>query len=89
MIKLSIITVTYNSEKYIEQTILSVINQHYSNIEYILIDGGSKDNTIKIIDKYKKFISYFISEPDRNMYDAINKGMRLATGDYIAVFKFR
>lgn len=72
MIKLSIITVTYNSEKYIEQTILSVINQHYSNIEYILIDGGSKDNTIKIIDKYKKFISYFISEPDRNMYDAIN-----------------
>ena len=85
MIKLSIITVTYNSEKYIEQTILSVINQHYSNIEYILIDGGSKDNTIKIIDKYKKFISYFISEPDRNMYDAINKGMRLATGDYIAV----
>ncbi|GHT61281.1 glycosyl transferase [Bacteroidia bacterium] len=83
--KFSIITVTRNSEFFLEQTILSVISQTYSNIEYIVIDGSSTDNTLTIIDKYRDKIAYFISEPDKNMYDAINKGMKAATGDYIAI----
>lgn len=85
MIKISIITVCYNSKAYIEQTIKSVLAQTYENIEYIVIDGGSTDGTIDIINRYRKDITIFISEPDRNMYDAINKGMKWATGDYIAI----
>jgi len=84
-IKISVITVAFNSERYIEQTILSVISQTYSNIEYIVIDGCSSDNTVNIINKYSDKISYFLSEPDKNMYDAINKGMKVATGDFIAI----
>lgn len=83
--KISIITVCYNSSKYLEQTILSVINQTYLNVEYIVIDGGSTDDTLNIVDKYKEGIAYFISEPDKNMYDAINKGLNVSTGDYIAI----
>lgn len=83
--KISIITVTYNSQAYLESTIRSVINQSYYNLEYIIIDGGSTDNTIDIIKKYENKINYFLSEPDKNMYDAINKGLRLATGSYIAI----
>lgn len=83
MLKISIITVCYNSEKHIENAILSVLNQSYSNIEYLVIDGGSKDATIKIINKYKDSISTFVSAPDNGIYDAMNKGLSLATGDVI------
>ncbi len=81
--KISIITVTFNSDKTLEGTILSVINQTYNKIEYIIIDGGSTDNTLNIINKYKNNISYFISEKDRGLYDALNKGIEKATGEII------
>jgi glycosyltransferase involved in cell wall biosynthesis len=80
----SIITVVFNGEKYIEDTINSIINQDYDNIEYIIIDGGSTDNSINIIRKYDKYVSIFLSEQDRGMYDAINKGLRLANGEIVA-----
>lgn len=83
--KISIITVCYNSEKFIEQTILSVINQTYNNIEYIVVDGMSTDSTPLIISKYKDRITKIIREKDENMYDAINKGMAVSTGDYIEI----
>ena len=79
----SIITVTYNAEVCLEKTIQSVINQTYKNIEYIIIDGGSSDKTLSIIKKYKKYIKYWISEPDKGIYDAMNKGIKIAKGDYI------
>jgi len=85
MIKISIITVSFNSEKYIEETIQSVVNQTYSNIEYIIIDGLSTDNTVSIVKKYRKGISYFVSEKDKSMYDAINKGINASTGDFIYI----
>ena len=80
---ISIITVSYNAVSTIEKTILSVINQTYDNIEYIIIDGGSTDGTIEIIKKYEHNISYWISEPDKGIYDAMNKGIKLAKGDWI------
>ena len=80
---ISIITVSFNVVNEIEQTILSVINQTYSNIEYIIIDGGSTDGTIDIIKKYSNHISYWISEPDKGIYDAMNKGIEKASGSYI------
>ncbi len=83
--KVSIITVTYNSEKYLEDCILSVIKQRYPNIEHILIDGKSSDGTVKIIEKYNDHIAAWVSETDRGMYDAINKGMKMATGDVIGI----
>ena len=79
--KVSIITVCYNRSATIENSILSVLNQDYPNIEYIIIDGGSKDGTKEIIQKYADKLAVFISEPDKGMYDAINKGLSLATGD--------
>jgi glycosyltransferase involved in cell wall biosynthesis len=82
---ISIITVVYNGEKYLEQTIKSVINQTYKNIEYIIIDGGSTDGTLNIIKQYQNNISYFISEPDKGLYDAMNKGIKLAKGDLIGI----
>lgn len=81
--KVTIITVAFNAADYIEKTLLSVINQTYSNIEYIIIDGGSTDGTVDIIKKYSNKISYWISEPDKGIYDAMNKGINKATGDWI------
>lgn len=81
--KFSIITVTFNAEKYIEETIMSVITQTYHNIEYIIVDGASTDDTMKIVDKYKDRINVIVSEPDKGLYDAMNKGISLATGDYL------
>ena len=77
---ITIITVVYNNQEDIEETILSVINQSYDNIEYLIIDGGSSDNTVDIIKKYNNSIDYWISEKDNGIYDAMNKGCRLATG---------
>jgi len=84
-LKISIITICFNNVKDIKSTIESVINQNYHNIEYIIIDGGSTDGTLNIIQGYKSNIAKFISEPDRNLYDAINKGMKLATGDIVGL----
>ena len=81
--KFSIITVTYNAGKVLEDTIQSVVFQTYRNVEYILVDGGSTDNTLDIAYKYNDRISKVISEPDKGLYDAMNKGIRLATGDYL------
>ena len=81
--KFSIITVTYNAEKVLEDTIQSVITQSYKNVEYIIVDGGSKDGTLGIIEKYRQHIAHLVSEPDKGLYDAMNKGIKLATGDYL------
>jgi glycosyltransferase involved in cell wall biosynthesis len=78
--KISIITPSYNQGAFIEETIRSIIYQNYPNLEYIIIDGGSTDNTLDIISKYKKFIDVVISESDYGQSDAINKGWKLATG---------
>ncbi len=80
---ITIITVSYNAVSIIEETILSVINQTYPNIEYIVIDGGSTDGTIDIIKKYEDKINYWISEPDKGIYDAMNKGISVAKGEWI------
>lgn len=85
MMKISIITVCYNSSNTIEKTILSVAGQTYKNIEYILVDGNSKDNTIEIIKRHNDKISKWISEPDLGLYDAMNKGIALSTGDLIGI----
>lgn len=81
--KISIVTVVYNGEKYLEKTILSVINQDYKNIEYIVVDGGSTDNTLQILEKFKSKIDVLISEPDKGLSDAMNKGALLASGDWL------
>lgn len=81
--KVTVITVCYNAEIGIEETIKSVIGQTYQNIEYIIIDGGSKDQTLNIVKKYKDRISKVISGPDKGIYDAMNKGILAATGDWI------
>ena len=83
--RITIITVCYNSEKYIEQAILSVINQTYDNLEYIIVDGGSQDSTMSIVNRYRDKISVIISEKDNGISDAFNKGIRRATGDIIGI----
>ncbi|UUF13980.1 MULTISPECIES: glycosyltransferase family 2 protein [Flavobacterium] len=83
--KITIITVCYNRKATIEKAIQSVLSQNYPDIEYIIIDGNSKDGTQEIIESYKDRISKYISEPDKGMYDAINKGFQLATGDIIGL----
>lgn len=92
-LKISVVTVSYNAAATIEETIKSVVNQSYDNIEYIIIDGGSTDGTVDIIKRYApggseygkhpNTVSYWISEPDKGIYDAMNKGIVAATGDYI------
>jgi len=79
------ITVTYNSEEYLEDTIRSVMNQTYKNIEYVIVDGASTDRTIEIIKKYENKVDYWISERDNGIYHAMNKGISLATGDIIGI----
>lgn len=83
--KISIITVCYNSSDTIEKTILSVASQTYKNIEYIIIDGNSKDSTLEIIKNNESKITTWISESDKGLYDAMNKGLSLATGDFIGI----
>lgn len=78
--RISIVTPSYNQGKYIEETILSILNQNYPNLEYIIIDGGSDDETLSIINKYNDRLSYWISERDKGQADAINKGLKLCTG---------
>jgi glycosyltransferase involved in cell wall biosynthesis len=81
--KLSVITIVYNDEKYIEKTIKSVFSQTYQDIEYIIIDGASNDGTVELIKKYDDKIDFWSSEPDKGLYDAMNKGIDKATGDYL------
>lgn len=79
----SIVTIVYNGEQLLERTIQSVIQQTYPHIEYIIIDGKSKDGTWNIVNKYAASIAYSVSEPDKGLYDAMNKGIKAATGDYL------
>ena len=83
--KISIITVAYNAEEFLQTCIQSVINQTYPDIEYIIIDGGSTDSTVSIIHHFNKNISRIISEKDQGIYDAMNKGIELATGDVVGM----
>jgi glycosyltransferase involved in cell wall biosynthesis len=83
--KVTIITITYNSAATLEDTLRSVVNQDYPNIEYLIIDGKSKDNTLQIVDKYKDKITKVVSEKDKGLYDALNKGIALATGDIVGM----
>lgn len=85
MLRVSIITVSFNSAKTIEDTIKSVLSQTYPDIEYIIIDGGSIDGTIEIAEKYGDKIAKLISEPDNGIYDAMNKGIKLASGEIIGI----
>lgn len=81
--KISVVTVCYNAADTLEETMLSVLNQTYDNIDYIIIDGGSTDGTVGIIRKYADRLAYWGSEPDKGIYDAMNKGLAVATGDYV------
>jgi len=81
--KISVITIVYNDIDNIESTILSVVNQTYKDIEYIIIDGGSTDGTVDVIKKYASHINYWVSESDKGIYDAMNKGIYVATGEWI------
>ena len=81
--KISIITVVYNAKGFLEETIESVLSQNFNNFEYIIIDGGSIDGTLDIIKKYQDRITLWVSEPDKGIYDAMNKGIRYAKGEYV------
>lgn len=78
--KFSVITVTYNAEKVLEDTVQSVISQTYHHVEYIIIDGASKDGTLEIVNRYRDRIHQLVSEPDKGLYDAMNKGIALKNG---------
>ena len=79
----SVITITYNAAATLEETILSVISQTYHHVEYIIVDGASTDGTMQIVERYRNKINKMVSEPDKGLYDAMNKGIDLATGDYL------
>lgn len=81
--KISVITPSYNQDKYIEKTILSVLNQNYPNLEYFILDGGSTDNSVKIIKKYQSHLTYWHSKKDNGQSDAIQQGLNLATGEIL------
>ncbi len=83
--KISLITVTFNAGEFLEECIQSVINQNYKNLQYIIVDGGSTDKTLSIINKYKEHVTLFIPGPDRGIYDAMNKGINSADGEVIGV----
>ncbi|REL24733.1 glycosyltransferase [Rhodohalobacter sp. SW132] len=83
--KISIVTIAYNNAADIRPTLESVVNQTYDNIEYVVVDGDSSDGTVEIINEYKSGIDTFISEPDKGMYDAINKGIKASTGDIVGL----
>ena len=84
-LKISVITVTKNSEKFLEENIDSMNNQTYKNFEHIIIDGKSTDRTVEIIKKHKDKIDYWVSEPDKGLYDAMNIGLKKCTGDIIGI----
>ena len=83
--KVSIITICFNSSKTIENTFKSIKRQSHKNIEYLVIDGGSTDGTLELIEKYKSIISVFVSEPDKGLYDAMNKGIALSSSTIIYI----
>ena len=82
--RITIVTPSFNQGEYLEATICSILEQNYSNLEYFIIDGGSSDNSVSIIKKYEKYINYWISGKDGGQSEAINKGLRMATGDFIS-----
>lgn len=82
--KISIVTVNYNKAKYLERTILSVLSQNYPNLEYVIIDGGSTDGSVEIIQKYAQHLAFWVSEPDKGMYDALRKGFEHTSGEIMA-----
>lgn len=83
MLKISVVTISYNQGQFLERTLRSVIDQNYPNLEYIVIDGLSKDNSVEIIRKYEKHLAYWVSEKDKGQTDALNKGFARATGDVV------